>query len=62
MKSHFGKYGGSYVPEMLIPVLRELSNEYEKANRDPEFKKEFLDLLYNFNGRPTPLVFAKNLT
>jgi len=62
MKSHFGKYGGRYVPEMLMPALIELEKEYEKAKKDPKFHKEFKDLLNNFSGRPTPLVFAKNLT
>ncbi|HEX8965428.1 MAG TPA: tryptophan synthase subunit beta [Patescibacteria group bacterium] len=61
-KSHFGIYGGAYVPEMLIPALQELALEYKKAKKDPEFIKQFLDLLHNFSGRPTPLVFAKNLT
>lgn len=61
-KGHFGKFGGRYVPEMLIPALEELEAAYESAKNDPEFKKEFLDLLKNFCGRPTPLVFAKNLT
>ncbi len=62
MRSHFGKYGGRYVPEMMMPSLEALEKEYEKAKKDPTFKKEFLDLLYNFSGRPTPLVFARNLT
>jgi len=62
MKSHFGKYGGRYVPEMLIPALEELEQAYDVAKKDPEFQKEFADLLTNFSGRPTPLVFAKNLT
>lgn len=62
MKSHFGKYGGRYVPEMLIPALEELEEAYSKAKDDPAFKDEFNDLLKNFSGRPTPLVFAKNLT
>jgi tryptophan synthase beta chain len=62
MKGHFGKYGGRYVPEMLIPALEELEQAYEKAKEDPQFKKDFEDLLRNFSGRPTPLVFAKNLT
>ena len=59
MKGHFGKYGGRYVPEMLIPALEELEEAYEKAKEDPEFKKAFEDLLQNFSGRPTPLVFCK---
>jgi tryptophan synthase beta chain len=62
LKSKFGEYGGRYVPEMLIPALEELEKEYEAAKKDPKFKKEFLDLLANYCGRPTPLIYAKNLT
>ena len=62
MKSHFGQYGGRYVPEALIPALEELEKEYEAAKKDTQFRKEFSGLLKNFSGRPTPLVFAKNLT
>jgi len=62
MKGHFGKYGGRYVPEMLIPALGELDQAYAVAKKDKQFRKEFTDLLRNFSGRPTPLVFAKNLT
>ncbi len=50
------------MPEMLIPALEELEAAYESAKKDPEFKKEFLDLVHNFCGRPTPLTFAANLT
>lgn len=62
MKSHFGKYGGRYVPEMLMPALEALEVVYEVAKSDPMFQAEFQDLLSNFSGRPTPLVYAKNLT
>ena len=62
MKSHFGLYGGRYVPEMLLPALQELEKAYAAAKKDPAFQKEFTALLKNFSGRPTPLVFAKNLT
>lgn len=61
-KGHFGKYGGRYVPEMLIPALEELEETYEKAKKDKTFKKEFEYYLKTFSGRPTPLTFAKNLT
>ncbi|MDE2590366.1 MAG: tryptophan synthase subunit beta, partial [Patescibacteria group bacterium] len=54
--------GGRYVPEMLMPALIELEQAYAAAKKDPEFRKEFTNLLRNFAGRPTPLVFAKNLT
>lgn len=62
MKSHFGKYGGRYVPEMLMPALIALEEEYAAAKKDKKFHQEFQDLLKNFSGRPTPLVFARNLT
>lgn len=62
MKGHYGKYGGRYVPEMLIPALEELENTYTLAKKDKQFQNDFKDLLKNFAGRPTPLVFAKNLT
>ena len=61
-KGHFGKYGGRYVPEMLIPALEELEETYEDAKKDPNFKKEFEYLLKTFSGRPTPLTYARNLT
>ncbi len=64
MKSngHFGKYGGRYVPEMLIPALDELEKAFEEAQKSNEFQKEFLALLKDFCGRPTPLTYAANLT
>ena len=61
-KGHFGKYGGRYVPEMLIPTLEQLEKTYYLAKKDQKFQKEFNNLLKNFAGRPTPLVFAQNLT
>ncbi|MEO6694182.1 MAG: tryptophan synthase subunit beta [Ignavibacteria bacterium] len=59
---HFGKYGGRYVPEMLIGALDELEKTYFKAKKDNSFQKEFDYHLKTFSGRPTPLTFAKNLT
>lgn len=50
------------MPEALIPALEELEREYVAARKDRQFQKELRDLLKNYAGRPTPLVFAKNLT
>ena len=58
----FGVYGGRYVPETLMAALEELEREYEKAKKDPKFKKRLDVLLRTFAGRPTPLFFAKRLT
>jgi tryptophan synthase beta chain len=61
-KGYFGKYGGRFVPEMLIPALEELERAYDSAKKDSQFKKDFQDLLNNYTGRPTPLVYAENLS
>ena len=62
LNGKFGKYGGRYVPEMLIPALDELETAFEKAKKDKKFQEEFAALLKDFCGRPTPLTFAENLT
>jgi tryptophan synthase beta chain len=59
---HFGPYGGRYVPEMLIPALEELKIAYKQAKKDPEFKRDLQELYATFSGRPTPLIYAANLT
>ena len=59
---HFGQYGGRYAPEMLIPALDQLEKAYAEAKADPAFEREFLDILKNYAGRPTPLYYAENLT
>ncbi|MGC2423525.1 MAG: tryptophan synthase subunit beta [Nitrospirota bacterium] len=59
---HFGPYGGRYVPETLMPALLELEKEYNKAARDPAFKRELDYYLANYVGRPTPLFYCARLT
>ncbi len=59
---HFGEYGGSFVPETLIPALEELEKEYIKAKDDPKFNKELKYYLNEYVGRPSPLYFARRLT
>ncbi len=58
---NFGKYGGAYVPEILIPILEQVDREYQLAKSDVIFQQEFKDLLEKFSGRPTPLYKAQNL-
>ncbi|GGZ76627.1 tryptophan synthase beta chain [Ignatzschineria indica] len=59
---YFGEFGGQYVPELLIPALDQLEAEFIKAQDDPEFQREFMDLLKNYAGRPTALTLCRNLT
>jgi tryptophan synthase beta chain len=58
----YGKYGGRFVPEILMEAINELEQAYDKARKDPTFQKELDYFLKEFVGRPTPLYFAKNLT
>ncbi|MDJ0625934.1 MAG: tryptophan synthase subunit beta [Candidatus Caenarcaniphilales bacterium] len=61
-KGRFGKYGGQYVPETLMPALSQLEEVFEQSLLEEEFQKELNDLYQNYIGRPTPLYFAKRLT
>ena len=58
----YGKYGGRFVPEVLMAAIKELEEAYEQARKDPCFQKELDYYLSEFVGRPTPLYCAGNLT
>ncbi len=58
----FGEFGGQFVPEVLMPPLKELEREYERLKKDEKFLKELDYYLRVYAGRPTPLYFAENLT
>ncbi|MDG6954500.1 MAG: tryptophan synthase subunit beta [Nitrososphaerota archaeon] len=58
----FGRYGGQYVPETLVPAIKELETAYRRFRADKEFRSELAGLLKNYAGRPTPLYFADNMT
>jgi len=55
-------YGGRFVPETLMPALKELGEAYFMSKKDKAFQKELEQLRKNYIGRPTPLYFAKRLT
>ncbi len=59
---HFGKFGGMYVAETLMPLITQVAEEYERAKADPEFTKKLDYYLEHYVGRPSPLYFAQNLT
>ena len=58
----FGKYGGQYVPETLMPALFELEKAAKEAWKDAKFIEELNHLLKTYVGRETPLYEAKRLT
>lgn len=59
---HFGRYGGIFVAETLIPALEELKTAYFAAQRDPAFVAEFEHDLKHYVGRPSPIYRAKRLS
>ncbi len=62
MPEWYGPYGGSFVPETLVPALKELDAAWRAAHRDRTFRSELQQLAREWGGRPTPLYFAENLS
>lgn len=58
----YGKFGGQYIPETLMPAVQELENAYLEAKNDPEFNKELSMYLNNYVNRPSLLYKAERLT
>ncbi|MBN1905465.1 MAG: tryptophan synthase subunit beta [Deltaproteobacteria bacterium] len=59
---YYGKFGGAYIPEILVSTFEQLVNAFEEAKRDPQFWKEYTAIMSNYSCRPTPLTYAENLT
>ena len=62
VKGYFGKFGGRFVPETLMPALEELEKAYLEAKDDPSFISQYNYLLKEYSGRPTPLYYADRLS
>lgn len=63
LNPYFGEFGGMYVPQILMPALRQLEEAFwSAAQKDPEFQAQFNDLLKNYAGRPTALTKCQNIT
>ena len=58
----FGKFGGQYVAETLMPALEELDRAFDFYIKDLSFQAELRELSRDYVGRPSPLYFARNLT
>jgi tryptophan synthase beta chain len=62
VEHRFGRFGGQYVPETLMPALGELERAWLQARADAGFRAELDGLLRDFAGRPTPLFHAQALS
>ena len=61
-RGHYGKFGGKYVIETLMPALESLETLYNEVRGDPKFQQDLKYYLNKYVGRPTPLYFAERLT
>ena len=59
---YYGQFGGAFIPEMLYPNVEELRKNYLKIMKEPSFQEEFIALLKDYAGRPTPLYYANRLS
>jgi tryptophan synthase beta chain len=62
LDGRYGRFGGFYVSELLIPALEELEAAWLDAREDPAFRQELEHLLRNYAGRPTPLYLSEVLS
>ena len=61
-RGFYGPYGGAYIPEMLIPNIENLKENYLKIMNSESFRKDFKTLLEDYAGRPSPLYHADRLS
>ncbi|MDL2340119.1 MAG: tryptophan synthase subunit beta [Pseudomonadota bacterium] len=61
LNGRFGRFGGAFVPEILMPAIEQLEAAFLDSEEDPAFRAELDELLANYAGRPTPLTRCRNL-
>ena len=61
-QGYFGRYGGRFVPEILMPAVAELAETYDALRGDPTFAAELARERASYAGRPTPLYFARRMS
>lgn len=62
LNPYFGKFGGMYVPQILMPALKQLEKYFVKSQNSMKFQNQLSKLLKHYAGRPTPLTLCKNIT
>ena len=61
-RGYYGEFGGAFIPEMLYANVEELRQRYLDIMQEPDFEREFRQLLKDYVGRPTPLYLAERLS
>lgn len=58
----YGRFGGAWIPEMLQPNIDNLKKVYLDIINTDKFQKEYIELLKDYVGRPSPLYYAKRMS
>ena len=58
----YGRYGGAYIPEILYPAVESLRKSYLSILQSEDFQQEYMQLLRDYVGRPSPLYLAKRMS
>ena len=61
-EGYYGEFGGSFLPEILNTTVQELRDCFYECKKDPDFWTEFVTLMHDYSGRPTPVTYLKNLS
>ena len=61
-RGYYDRFGGAFIPEILVPTFDELEAAYLEARNDPAFWEDYVQLMSTYSCRPTPLTYAENLT
>ena len=61
-EGYYGEFGGSFLPEILTTTVEELRDCFYECKKDPSFWEEFVTLMQQYSGRPTPVTHLKNLS
>ncbi|WP_433942912.1 tryptophan synthase subunit beta [Paenibacillus sp. SN-8-1] len=61
-EGYYGEFGGSFIPEILVPAFEEIKEHFEAIRYDERFWQQYCSFLSNYSGRPTPLTYADRLT
>ena len=61
-EGYYGEYGGVFLPEILHATIEELLLCFRECKADPKFWQDYVRLLQNYSGRPTPVTHLENLS
>ena len=61
-EGYYGDFGGAFIPEILHETITELTEAFAAAQADPTFWDEYVTVMANYSGRPTPITYLENLS